>query len=68
MDGIDGITFANDSKERRDKSAAALLKKELDGLDPVRQLVNIKLASSKPTVLEGKEAEGCAANEVILRY
>lgn len=68
VDGIDGITFANESKERRDKSAAALLKKELDGLDPVRQLVNIKLASSKPTVLEGKEAEGCAANEVILRY
>ena len=68
VDGIDGITFANDSKEWRDKSAAALLKKELDGLDPVRQLVNVKLASSKPTVLEGKEAEGCAANEVILRY
>ena len=68
VDGIGGITFANDSKERRDKSAAALLKKELDGLDPVRQLVNVKLASSKPTVLEGKEAEGCAANEVILRY
>lgn len=68
VDGIDGITFANESKERRDKSAAALLKKELDGLDPVRQLVNVKLASSKPTVLEGKEAEGCAANEVILRY
>ena len=68
VDGIGGITFANESKERRDKSAAALLKKELDGLDPVRQLVNIKLASSKPTVLEGKEAEGCAANEVILRY
>lgn len=68
VDGIGGITFANESKERRDKSAAALLKKELDGLDPVRQLVNIRLASSTPTVLEGKEAEGCAENEVILRY
>lgn len=68
VDGIGGITFANESKERRDKSAAALLKKELDGLDPVCQLVNIRLASSKPTILEGKEAEGCAAGEVILRY
>lgn len=68
VDGIGGITFANESKERRDKSAAALLQKELDGLDPVRQLVNIKIASSKPTILEGKEAEGCAAGEVILRY
>jgi hypothetical protein len=68
LDGILGTSGANGSRAARDKSAAALLKKELDGFDPVRQLVNISLVSQKPTVLTSQDVRGLAEGEVVLRY
>ena len=74
LDGILGTSGASGSRAARDKSAAALLKKELDGFDPVRQLVNISLVSQKPTVLTEEEVKKCyrseklAEGEVYLRY
>ncbi len=74
LSDILGVGSADGSRSSRDKSAAALLKKELESFDPVRQLVNIRLISNKPTMLTEKEVkeyypkEELGEGEVYLRY